>query len=76
MSSPRCEAVRRAARVIDNLHALGAMLDASIDEVRDWLAGRTDPPVNIFLRAVDIIDSYGKQGTATACSVPRSDARP
>lgn len=66
MLSPRCEAVRRAASVIDNLHALGAMLDASIDEVRDWLTGRTNPPVHIFLKAVDIIESHGKQATGTA----------
>jgi len=52
------------------------MLDASIDEVRDWLAGRTDPPVNIFLRAVDIIDSYGKQDTATGRSVASRGAAP
>lgn len=66
MPSPRCEAVRRAASVVDNLHSLGALLDASIDEVRDWLTGRTNPPVHVFLKAVDIIDSRGKQGAGTA----------
>ena len=65
MLSPRSEAVRRAARVIDNLHDLGTLLDASIDEVRAWLTGHASPPVHVFLKAVDIIDGYGKQGAVT-----------
>jgi glutathione synthase/RimK-type ligase-like ATP-grasp enzyme len=65
MFSPRCEAVRRAARVVDNLHDLGAMLDASIDEVREWLTGRASPPVHVFLKAVDIIEGRGRKSTAT-----------
>lgn len=64
MLSPRCEAVCRAARLVDNLHYLGALLDASIDEVREWLTGRANPPVHVFLKAVDIIDGHGKKGTA------------
>lgn len=59
MSNPRCEAVRRAAAVVDNLYRLGAQLNASIDELHDWLAGRGNPPVNVFLKAVDIIERHG-----------------
>jgi hypothetical protein len=57
MSTPRCEAVRRAAGVVEDLHRLGELLNVSIDELRDWLAGRANPPVHVFLRAVDIIDA-------------------
>ena len=69
MSSPRCEAVRRAARVIDDLHELSALLDASIDELREWLAGRASPPVHVFLKAVDIVDSHGRQSPETSRTI-------
>jgi len=64
MSTPRCEAVRRAAGVVADLQRLGALLNASIDELHDWLAGRANPPVHVFLRAVDIIDAHDGTGRA------------
>jgi hypothetical protein len=64
MLSPRCEAVCRAARIVDNLHRLGELLDARIDEVEDWLSGRANPPVHVFLKAVDIVYGSGKEDSA------------
>ena len=61
MSTPRCEAVRRAAKVVEDLYQLGALLNASLEELHDWIAGRANPPVHVFLKAVDIIDA-GSQG--------------
>jgi len=61
MPNPRCEAVRRAATIVDNLYLLGAQLNASIEELHDWLAGRGNPPVNAFLKAVDIIERNGRR---------------
>ena len=58
MPNPRCEAVRRAAAIVDNLYRLGAQLNASLEELHDWLAGRGIPPVNVFLKAVDIIERH------------------
>jgi len=59
MLNARCEAVRRAAAVVDNLYYLGALLNASIEELHGWLAGRGNPPVKVFLKAVDIIERDG-----------------
>jgi len=60
MTNPRCEAVRRAAAVVDNLRLLGAQLNASIEDLHQWLAGHGNPSVNAFLKAVDIIERHGR----------------
>lgn len=52
--------MRRAAAIVDNLYRLGAQLNASIEELHDWLAGRGKPSVNAFLKAVDIIERHGR----------------
>jgi len=60
MPNARCEAVRRAAAIVDDLYRLGAQLNASLEDLHDWLAGRRSPPVSAFLKAVDIIERHGR----------------
>jgi hypothetical protein len=57
MLAPRCEAVRRAANTVDNLHMLRRLLGVPMSQLHDWLAGRGHPPLDAFLKAVDIVDA-------------------
>jgi hypothetical protein len=60
MPNARCEAVRRAAAIVEDLYQLGAQLNASLEDLHDWLAGRRSPSVSTFLKAVDIIERHGR----------------
>ena len=51
--------MRRAAAIVDNLYRLGAQLNASIEELHDWLAGRGHPTVNACLEGVVVIERHG-----------------
>jgi len=51
------EALQRACRVVDgNLDRLCRLLGVPRVALCDWLAGRGEPPLPVFLRAVDLID--------------------
>lgn len=56
MNDARLEAVTRAARVVNNLERLRALLDVPMSDLHRWLAGAGRPSINVFLRAVDIVD--------------------
>ena len=59
MPEPRGEAVRRAALIVNDMHRLRMLLDVPMSDLRDWLAGRADPPIDVFLKAVGLIDAHG-----------------
>ena len=61
---PRCEILRRAAQIVGDLHALRRMLRVSMNDLQDWLAGNVNPPVHVFLKAVDIIDAQAGRHAA------------
>jgi len=52
----RCEAIRRASRVVGDPSRLRLLLGVREDTLAHWIDGRGDPPVSAFLRAVDIIE--------------------
>jgi hypothetical protein len=67
---PRCHVLRRAADIVGD-RQLRSMLKVSMNDLRDWLAGRANPPAHVFLQAVDIIDAHAARrqtGRATDAS--------
>lgn len=44
--------------MVGDRHALRLMLKVPMNDLYDWLAGHANPPVHVFLQAVDIIDAY------------------
>lgn len=58
MHTPRCEAVRRASHIIDDPQRLGELLGVAMEDLGRWLEGRGNPPVPVFLKAVDLIDAH------------------
>jgi hypothetical protein len=50
-------ALRRAADIIGGKEALRAALHVPLARLEEWLEGQGDPPMDIFLKAVDIISS-------------------
>jgi hypothetical protein len=60
MRTSRCEAVRRAARLVNDTHQLRILLGVALHDLRDWLEGRGNPPIPVFLKAVDLIDAHGE----------------
>jgi hypothetical protein len=57
MREPRFEAMRRAANIIGSPETLRALLGVPMRDLGDWLAGRGNPSLDAFLKAVDIIDA-------------------
>ena len=47
--------MRRAAQIVGNDEDLAQRLGATRDQVIRWLAGDERPPMDVFLRAVDIV---------------------
>src|SRR5205085_12479698 len=50
-------ALRRAADILGEKQALRAALHVPLARLDEWLAGKSDPPMDIFLKAVDIISA-------------------
>src|SRR5579859_5689435 len=58
----RREALHRAYYAVDqNLERLRALLGVPPMPLCDWLAGRVDTPLLVFLRAVDVIVDAGHE---------------
>jgi hypothetical protein len=56
-----CQAVEdfaRAARIVGGPEALRKRLNVSALLLGVWLAGTEAPPTDVFLKAVDIIETY------------------
>jgi hypothetical protein len=63
----RREALYRAYYAVDeDLERLRFLLGVPLMKLCDWLAGRSPPPLPVFLRAVDVIVEEGHEGTQGA----------
>jgi hypothetical protein len=62
----RREALHRAYYAVDeDLERLRFLLGVPLMSLCDWLAGRSPPPLPVFLRAVDVIVQAERQGEET-----------
>ena len=53
--SVRTEALRRAASLVGGTEPLRELLEVSLPQLEAWLEARETPPIDIFLKAVDLI---------------------
>ena len=65
----QARALQRAADILGGKEPLRAALHAPMARLDEWLAGRTTPPMDIFLKAVDIISGPGSSTAPTAAAV-------
>jgi hypothetical protein len=56
--------LQRAARVVGGYGALQTRLDASREDMISWIRGGAMPPVQIFLKLVEILMDAGELGRA------------
>jgi len=56
--------LQRAARVVGGYGELQARLDASRDDMASWIRGAAMPPVQIFVKLVEILMEVGELGRA------------
>jgi hypothetical protein len=69
-------ALRRAADILGGKDELRAALHVPLRSLEDWLDGRSEPPMDIFLKAVDILSTPTGSAPATAATLrARSLAR-
>jgi hypothetical protein len=52
--------LERAATLVRDEHELALLLKVTPSHLELWLQGRVPPPVDVFLRAVDLIDAYDR----------------
>jgi hypothetical protein len=48
-------ALHRACVLLGGIHQLALHLDVSDEQVEEWLDGNDDPPMDVFLVAVDVV---------------------
>ncbi len=65
----QARALRRAADILGGKDKLRATLRVPMASLEQWLAGKALPPMDVFLRAVDIISTPTSNRTPTAASV-------
>ena len=51
------KALHRAAEIVGGREKLRTLLDVSVSEIEAWMAGAERPPMDVFLKAVDIISA-------------------
>ena len=56
--------LQQAARVVGGYGELQARLDASRDDMISWIRGAAMPPVQIFVKLVEILMDAGELGRA------------
>jgi len=56
--------LQRAARVVGGYGELQTRLDASREDMISWIRGGAMPPVQIFLKLVEILMDAGELGRA------------
>jgi hypothetical protein len=68
-----CDTLHRACEILGGAEALGHHLDVTSDQLEAWLKGRATPPVDLFLRAVDVVVEHDvvNAGRGRACSGAR-----
>jgi len=62
-------ALRRAADILGGKDTLRAALHVPMHSLEQWLDGRSEPPTDVFLKAVDILSTPIGSTTATAATL-------
>ena len=62
-------ALRRAADILGGKDMLRAALHVPMPSLDQWLEGRSEPPVDVFLKAVDILSTPTGSAPATAATL-------
>ena len=62
-------ALRRAADILGGKDKLRAALRVPMASLEEWLEGKVQPPMDVFLKAVDIISSPGSNYTPPPASI-------
>ncbi|HZE60926.1 MAG TPA: GAF domain-containing protein [Burkholderiales bacterium] len=62
-------ALRRAADILGGKDLLRAALHVPMHSLEEWLDGRSEPPIDIFLKAVDILSTPTGSAPATAATL-------
>ena len=64
-------AVQKAADLLGGRQRLAKVLRVPIDEIDSWIADKTRPPREVFLRVVDIVlDESGPAGAGESLEPP------
>ena len=64
-------AVQKAADLLGGRQRLAKVLKVPINEIDSWIADKTRPPREVFLRVVDIVlDESGPAGAGEALEPP------
>lgn len=64
-------AVQKAADLLGGRQRLAKVLSVPIDEIDSWIADKTRPPREVFLRVVDIVlDESGPSGAGESLEPP------
>jgi hypothetical protein len=56
--------LRRAARVVGGYRALQRHLNASSEDMSNWIRGAAEPPGTTFVRLVELLLDAGELGRA------------
>ena len=62
-------ALRRAADILGGKDVLRAALHVPMHSLEEWLNGRSEPPTDVFLKAVDILSTPTGSAPATAATL-------
>src|SRR5260221_13759743 len=62
-------ALRRAADILGGKDVLRAALHVPMHSIEEWLNGRSEPPTDVFLKAVDILSTPTGSAPATAATL-------
>jgi hypothetical protein len=68
-------ALGRAADILGGKDKLRAALHVPMHSLDEWLAGRGEPPPDIFLKAVDILSTPTSSTPATAATLRAPNSR-
>ena len=52
------ESLCRAANAVGGADVLAQRLQVTIKKLRRWMRGDEDPPMDVFLRAVDLLEKH------------------
>ena len=59
-----CRTLHRACEIVGGVRALAAHLECPAEDLERWMEGYEDPPLDMFLAAVDVVllnaDSAGR----------------
>ncbi len=58
MSQVHVETLRKAAAILGSEEKLEHKLGVQHSDLSLWLSGKIDPPCDVFLRAVDIVQEH------------------